>query len=76
MNLDAVFVDNIDENTTEAWMVKANNVEEAMAIIDRDLKNWGNNIIIEAVFLRETLPTDARTMGYLEAKLLYSWERK
>lgn len=76
MNLYAVFVDNIDENTTEAWMVKANNAEEAMAIIDRDLKNWGNNIIVEAVFLREALPTDAQAMGYLEAKLLYSWERK
>lgn len=76
MNLYAVFVDNIDENTTEAWMVKANNAEEAMAIIDRDLKNRGNNIIIEAVFLREMLPTDTRAMGYLEAKLLYSWERK
>lgn len=76
MNLYAVFVDNIDENTTEAWMVKANNAEEAMAIIDRDLKNRGNNIIIEAVFLREMLPTDTRAMGYLEAKLLYNWERK
>ncbi len=76
MNLYAVFVDNVDENTAETWMVRASNEEEAKTIIDRDLKNWGDYTVIKTVFLREALPTDTEAMGYLEAKLVYSWEKE
>lgn len=76
MNLYAVFVDNVDEKITESWIVKAESEEDAKAIIDRDLKSWGNYTVIKTVFLREALPTDARAMGYLEAKLIYSWEHE
>lgn len=76
MNLYAVFVDNINENTVEIWMVKASSEEEARAIIDRDLKSWGDYTVIKISFLREAIPADTEAMECLEAKLVYSWEKE
>lgn len=78
MKMYAVFLENIDNNYNEMWLVMANDEEEAKAnaIARGESVSWGRYTAIKAVFLRESCVGDKEAMEEANAQYLYSWERK
>lgn len=78
MNLYAVFTENTGDKIGEAWLVMADNEEEAKAKAVKEGESWhypAKYTVTKVVFLRETVLSDTRAMEYLEVRYIYSWER-
>lgn len=78
MNLYAVFTENTGNKISEGWIVMAKDEEEAKAKAVKEGESWhhpAKYTATNAVFLRETVPSDTQAMEYLEVRYIYSWER-